>query len=441
MASANRSKSCRAGLSLLRLARIAALTVGFAIAAFGQCGVERWPVKTGTDPDANKVDLNHVAPTTIASLAALAAPANLPQNNRVQPIETTEYVLSARLVQYKLEADSDYHIVLSDDAGRTMIIEIPHPKCVGSSSPFAAPIANARAEFDARFVAIPSFKSADVPVQVRGIAFFDSLHGQTGVAPNGIELHPVLDIVFGPTITSVGTAGGFPDLAPNTWIEIKGTDLAPPGVGAGGMTWSNAPEFDSGRLPAQLAGVSVTVNGTAAYVYFVSATQINVLTPLNLAPGPVKIVVTTGTLSSAPATKTARAVAPSFLLFGASKYIAATHADGSLLGPASMSAPGYPFTPAAPGETIALYATGFGLPAATLTEGSATQFGLLPSMPTVQIGGASVDVRFAGVVSPGLYQLNVVVPTTAVAGDAPVTATYAGLTTPLGSLIPVQQRP
>ncbi len=28
--------------------------------------------------------------------------------------------------------------------------------------------------------------------RVSGVAFFDFLHGQTGVAPNGIELRPVL---------------------------------------------------------------------------------------------------------------------------------------------------------------------------------------------------------------------------------------------------------
>jgi hypothetical protein len=28
--------------------------------------------------------------------------------------------------------------------------------------------------------------------RVVGVAFFDYKHGQTGVAPNGIELHPVL---------------------------------------------------------------------------------------------------------------------------------------------------------------------------------------------------------------------------------------------------------
>jgi hypothetical protein len=35
-----------------------------------------------------------------------------------------------------------------------------------------------------------------VPVTVTGVGFFDRIHGQTGVAPNGIELHPVLDIQF-----------------------------------------------------------------------------------------------------------------------------------------------------------------------------------------------------------------------------------------------------
>jgi hypothetical protein len=32
---------------------------------------------------------------------------------------------------------------------------------------------------------------------VRGVGFFDKIHGQTGVARNGIELHPVLSIAFG----------------------------------------------------------------------------------------------------------------------------------------------------------------------------------------------------------------------------------------------------
>ena len=41
-----------------------------------------------------------------------------------------------------------------------------------------------------------SFQFANVPIQITGVGMFDFLHGQTGVAPNGIELHPILDISF-----------------------------------------------------------------------------------------------------------------------------------------------------------------------------------------------------------------------------------------------------
>ena len=37
-----------------------------------------------------------------------------------------------------------------------------------------------------------SFTHLTGKATIRGVGFFDFLHGQTGVAPNGIELHPVL---------------------------------------------------------------------------------------------------------------------------------------------------------------------------------------------------------------------------------------------------------
>jgi hypothetical protein len=36
----------------------------------------------------------------------------------------------------------------------------------------------------------------NLPVTVTGVAFFDTQHGQEGVAPNAIELHPILTITF-----------------------------------------------------------------------------------------------------------------------------------------------------------------------------------------------------------------------------------------------------
>src|SRR2546421_7537964 len=166
-----------------------------------QCGVERWPVKTGTDPDAGLVSLSSVNPTTIASLTAITPPASLPDNNRVKPTETTIWVINATLVKYVRAYDSDYHMVLTDSIGRTMIAEIPSPGCVGPGSPFAAGIAHARAQFDAMFTATTNFQTANVPVQITGVGFFDYLEGQEGVAPNGIELHPVIDIQFNPNFS------------------------------------------------------------------------------------------------------------------------------------------------------------------------------------------------------------------------------------------------
>lgn len=156
------------------------------------CGIERWDVKTGTDPGAAKINLTTAVPISIAQLDALAPPVN--PTARITPVEVTVYEVGATLTGYKTEADSDYHLVLSDGT-HTMIAEIPFPDCV-SSGPLASGIAKARAQFDGRLTGSKVFKHVSVPVTIRGVGFFDRIHGQTGVAPNGIELHPVLDITF-----------------------------------------------------------------------------------------------------------------------------------------------------------------------------------------------------------------------------------------------------
>ena len=101
------------------------------------CGVERWSVKTGTDPDASQVNLNNPVHTTIADLGAIVPPPDPPGpplNARLAPTETTVYVINATMTLYKKETDVDYHIVLQDDTGHTMIAEIPCPCCAGPST-------------------------------------------------------------------------------------------------------------------------------------------------------------------------------------------------------------------------------------------------------------------------------------------------------------------
>ena len=184
--------------SVLRSILVALVVSLVPVYALAQCGVERWTVKTGTDADATLVNLNSPTSTTIANLQSIPAPATLPDNNRVQPTETTLWTLSATLTKFVLAYDSDYHMVLTDSAGRTMIAEIPSPNCVGSNSPFAAGVAHARAQFDAMFTATTTFQTVNVPVQITGIGFFDYQEGQEGIAPNAIELHPIVDINFSP---------------------------------------------------------------------------------------------------------------------------------------------------------------------------------------------------------------------------------------------------
>lgn len=158
------------------------------------CGVERWAVKTLTDPGANQVTLVPQA-STIADLVSIAPPKE--PTDRVGPTETTTFKISGTLIFAKQEADGDYHLVLEDGSSNTMIVESPSPSCAGGSVVLGQ-ITEVRAAIDKR---LPELAAGQVikpglPVTVTGVGFFDRLHGQTGVAPNGIELHPLTSIEF-----------------------------------------------------------------------------------------------------------------------------------------------------------------------------------------------------------------------------------------------------
>jgi uncharacterized protein (TIGR03437 family) len=236
-----------------------------------------------------------------------------------------------------------------------------------------------------------------------------------------------------PAIAAVANAEGeSPVIAPNTWVDIKGVNLAPVGFD---RTWGG-PDFVNNKMPTALSGVSATVNGKSAFVYYVSPTQVNILTPPDAMSGPVQVQVTAYGQTSASFTAQAQALSPSFFVFTGGRYVAATHANGSYLGPASL----YPgsTTPAKPGETVVLYANGFGPVSNPIVSGSAVQSGNLSPLPLVKIGGIAATVTFAGLVAPGEFQFNVVMPANTPAGDQPITATYNGLVTQSGTLITVQ---
>src|SRR5580692_7685267 len=258
-----------------------------------------------------------------------------------------------------------------------------------------------------------------------------SIFGAAG-SPVGLAPDPLITAT--PTITLVANAeGGVATIAPNTWVSILGSNLGPAGDT---RIWGNS-DFVGDQLPTSLDGFSVTVNGVPAYVYYISPTQVNILTPPNAISGSVPVQVSDNGAISANFMVQAQAESPSFFVFGGGPYIAATHANGSYIGPTSL----YPglTTPAQPGETIVMYANGFGSTSTPVVSGSQTQSGTLSPMPVITIGGVAATVTFAGLVAPGEFQFNVIVPPSLANGDQPTVAVYNGLTTQAGTLITVQQ--
>lgn len=169
-------------------------------------GSERWPVKTGSDPEAGQVNSEPVR-TTVEDLCHLPRPEDMPpnqqspekyQNGRARPVETTIYSVEATISMLKREADGDVELVLAGANGSSLIAEIPTPTAafVSPDSRWFKEIGQVRRQVEDRIKLKGSRVAVNVRARVSGVGFFDRVHGQTGVAPNGIELHPVISITF-----------------------------------------------------------------------------------------------------------------------------------------------------------------------------------------------------------------------------------------------------
>lgn len=184
--------SLRATLPILAFALLL-----FSGTALG-CGKSRWEVKVGMDLDAPKVAVSPVVDTTISDLARISAPPSpgTREKTRYGPAELTVYRVHATMTLIRREKDSNYHMVIADRKGRTMTIESVDPSCA-TGSRFEAQIWLVRNAIDRHFGGkVGRKQKVHIPVTVTGVGFFDKLHGQTGAAPNGIELHPLLAIKF-----------------------------------------------------------------------------------------------------------------------------------------------------------------------------------------------------------------------------------------------------
>lgn len=117
--------------------------------------------------------------TTVRYLVTRPAPGYLPSTRL--SFERHVFIVTAAVVLVRAEADSDLHLVLSS-GGSEMIAEAPSPGCDSPATPLR------RRQMTAARAQVRLCTRA----AVTGVAFFDFNHGQTGVAPNAIELHPVI---------------------------------------------------------------------------------------------------------------------------------------------------------------------------------------------------------------------------------------------------------
>ena len=221
-------------------------------------------------------------------------------------------------------------------------------------------------------------------------------------------------------------------IAPGSWVSIYGSNLA-----AAARALASTDLVNS-AIPASLGGVSVQINSKPAYVQYVSPTQINVLAPADTALGTVAVQVTHsgGTSNSVSATMSTLLPALSVL----SGFVRAVrYPDGAVINGTGAAEPGYTTAAAvAPGTIVSLFGTGFGATTPVATPGLVfTSAYPTNNAVTVTIGGLPAAVSFAGLIGPGLYQINVTVPAALADGDHDVIATVNGQSSQVGAKLKV----
>ncbi len=234
-----------------------------------------------------------------------------------------------------------------------------------------------------------------------------------------------------PTVTGVIGAsafGAFAVVAPGTWVEIYGSNLA-----STTTTWTAA-NFNGNIAPTSLGGVQVSVGGQPAYIDYVSPGQVNAQLSSDVPPGSWQLLVSDGGVPGQPVNVIVKATEPGLLAppsfrVGGNQYVVAQLADGTYVLPAGAAA-GVSSRPARPGETIVIYGIGFGpvvpnTPAGTIAPTPSSQ--LLGAFH-VFFGQTAAQVVYAGLSpgSVGLYQFNVVVPPVADNNLVPISFTLGG---------------
>lgn len=162
------------------------------------CGEKRWDVKTLSDFDTSLIDFKNVVETTVHQQCSIPKPKH-ECTFRIK-LEDTVYALTCNIVAYKKQTDDkDIHIVIEDPkTGELMVAEVISSDCSSVKKTsrylqiknldnwFVENIGKPSKEF--------TYLHKPILVHITGVGFFDTVHGQKGMASNGREIHPLLSM-------------------------------------------------------------------------------------------------------------------------------------------------------------------------------------------------------------------------------------------------------
>jgi uncharacterized protein (TIGR03437 family) len=276
-------------------------------------------------------------------------------------------------------------------------------------------------------------KSGPLPAGTRKVLIDVQFRSSDSIADDiGFELSaPGAPPVITPGgIVSASAFGGFPSIAPGSWIEIYGDNLF-----SGPATQWSLSQFNNNVAPTSLGNVSVSVGGAAAYIDFVSPGQVNALVPSTAPIGATTISLTNsnGKTDDYPVYVTATQpgfLAPSAFSINGKQYVGALFSDQTFALP-SNAISGVPSRPAQPGDVLTIYGVGFGTVTGGFTAGTiVTAANSLTTPIQVFFGNTQAVVSYSGLAPSytGLYQFNVTVPAGLAANSAePISFTLGGV--------------
>jgi uncharacterized protein (TIGR03437 family) len=203
-------------------------------------------------------------------------------------------------------------------------------------------------------------------------------------------------------------------LSPGSLFSLYGDQFVAAGV---------AQQVSSTPWPTSMAGVSISINGHLAPLYYVSKTQINGQIPFEVTTGTATLSIVSNGSAAVQTTFSVVPAEPDILVQGGGTQALAVNLNGTVNTPSA---------PAHAGDIEVLYLSGIGIPTLPVATGAASPslapFALANYPYSITLGAKTTTVYFLGYAPgfPALVQANFQIPTDLAPGDYQVVVTVNG---------------